>query len=333
MEFNSQPKVLLSIVTWNHHDSIEHTIRSIFRQSYPNIQLVVFDNNSSDNTPAVLKKFNENQQITFIFNKENIGFCGGHNYVISHFVNYDIIILVNPDLILDDGCVGEIIEGFSIDNKIGAVCSLLLQSDGETPLIDSMGMRLTRSRRYELINHGLPLRALKLKSGYIAGLDGALPAFKKQAVESLLIDGDFFNQLFFSHKEDWDISWRMSLFGWKTYFNPNAIALHPRGFKPNNLKARAKMNSTIKYDAFKNQFLLLLINEDFSNFLRDIFAIVPKLFLASVYCIFYERASLRAYPFVIRNWPKIMSIRRDVQNRRKLSSAEFRNEFIYGKSN
>jgi len=305
---NNRPKILLSIVTWNHANSIQATIDSVYKQTYSDFKLVVFDNNSSDNTVGVLRSYESQPNFELIENTQNIGFCGGHNHVI----------------ILKDDYLEKTLKAFEIDPEIGAVCGLLVQSFDSDPIIDSSGMSLTKSRRFILKNHGRHLNSVRLQSGYVAGLDGALPAFKREAVKSLLINEEFFNPMFFSHKEDWDISWRLILFGWKVYFNKESIATHPRFFKQNQIKLRKNIDPNIKYHGFKNQFLLLIINEDRTNFSKDFVTIVSRILLTTVFCLFFERKSLKAYSYIMSNKNKILALRKKVQESKKIQPNNFR---------
>ena len=320
---NNRPKILLSIVTWNHEKTIQATIDSVFSQTYSHFKLVVFDNNSSDNTVDVLKTYQDKPNFELIENVQNSGFCGGHNHVIKNN-DFDFIILVNPDIILKNDYVEKTLKAFEIDPEIGAVCGLLVQSFDSDPIIDSSGMSLTKSRRFVLKNNGRRLNSVQLQSGYVAGLDGALPAFKREAVMSLMINDEFFNPMFFSHKEDWDISWRLILFGWKVYFNKESIATHPRFFKQNQIKLRKKIDPAIKYHGFKNQFLLLIINEDRTNFSKDFVIIVSRIFLTTVFCLFFERKSLKAYTYIMSNKNEILTLRKMVQARKKIQPDKFR---------
>jgi GT2 family glycosyltransferase len=318
----TSPKIILSIVTWNHERTIKATLDSILQQTYENFEVVVVDNYSTDKTLEIIEPF-VNEKIHLVKNMENVGFCGGHNQIIQSY-SFDYILLVNPDIVLKNNYLEQTLKAFEKDSRIGAVCGLLVQSFDENPIIDSTGMNLVKSRRFTLINHGLPLSSANVKSGYVSGLDGALPMFKWEAVNSLLIGNTFFNELFFAHKEDWDVSWRLLLYGWKTYFNKDSVAIHPRYFKPNKLKDRLKIDNKIKYDAFKNQFLLLLINEDKRNFFKDSFIIIPRLAATTFFCLIFERKSLNAFKFLLANRKQIMNIRKEVQSSRRISSAEFR---------
>ena len=319
----AQPLVLLSIVTWNHERTIGDTLDSIKKQTHKNYRVVVFDNGSTDRTLEIVRTYADGRDIVLIENGTNVGFCGGHNEVVSKY-KAPYVLLVNPDVILTETYLERTLSAFAISPEIGAVCGLLLQSAESDPVIDSTGMQLERSRRFTLINHGARLGSVKLQSGYVAGLDGALPMFRQKTIESLLINGNFFNPLFFAHKEDWDVSWRLLLYGWKTYFNKDSVAIHPRHFKPNKWRERLRINKRIKYDAFKNQLLLLYTNEDRFNFIKDSLVILPRMLAATLFCVIFERQSLRAFPFLFTHRKEILRVRKQVQSNRKISPKHFR---------
>jgi alpha-1,3-rhamnosyltransferase len=54
-----QPLVSVIISCHNHQAYIQQCIESVARQTYPNIELIVFDDGSSDNSPALLKSLSE----------------------------------------------------------------------------------------------------------------------------------------------------------------------------------------------------------------------------------------------------------------------------------
>jgi glycosyltransferase involved in cell wall biosynthesis len=58
------PLVSVIIPTFNSSRTIEKTLKSIKNQSYNNIEIIVIDNNSTDNTKEISLKYTEN-----VFNK------------------------------------------------------------------------------------------------------------------------------------------------------------------------------------------------------------------------------------------------------------------------
>jgi alpha-1,3-rhamnosyltransferase len=72
------PLVSIIISCFNHEDYIQACIESVVRQTYPNIELIVFDDGSSDNSPAILKTLSEKHGF-FFQAQENIGLSGTLN--------------------------------------------------------------------------------------------------------------------------------------------------------------------------------------------------------------------------------------------------------------
>ena len=55
---NKKPKVSIIIPTKNSSKTLEYTLKSVISQSYKNIEIIVVDNNSSDNTKQIAKAYN-----------------------------------------------------------------------------------------------------------------------------------------------------------------------------------------------------------------------------------------------------------------------------------
>lgn len=67
-----RPLVSVIISCYNHQDYIQQCIESVVRQTYSNIELIVFDDGSDDNSPAILKSLGE--RYGFFFQpQKNIG--------------------------------------------------------------------------------------------------------------------------------------------------------------------------------------------------------------------------------------------------------------------
>jgi glycosyltransferase involved in cell wall biosynthesis len=71
-EQRSQPLVSFVIPTYNRGYCIGQTIRSILQQTYRNIEIIVLDDGSVDDTPQVIKSF-DNPRIVYYRFEENMG--------------------------------------------------------------------------------------------------------------------------------------------------------------------------------------------------------------------------------------------------------------------
>ncbi|WP_276371994.1 glycosyltransferase family A protein [Chryseolinea sp. H1M3-3] len=71
---NEYPLVSIGIPTYNRNYGIKRTLDSIWEQQYPNIEVIISDNCSTDNTQEVIQSFCENHpQISYYRQKSNIG--------------------------------------------------------------------------------------------------------------------------------------------------------------------------------------------------------------------------------------------------------------------
>lgn len=309
-------KLIISIVTWNSEKTITACIESVLKQSFKDFILYVIDNNSHDGTCVLVEQFKDDR-LRMFKKTENTGFCGGHNFTIKNSSN-KFVLLVNPDIIMCPDYVEKALKRMESDKRIGTVCGLLLQSELTHPecAIDSAGLELMNSRVMRMKHHGEKVSTSKLKMEGVFGADGALPLYRRIMIDDISFKGEFFDSMFFAHKEDWDISWRAHIYGWKTVFDPECIAVHPRHFRPKNLKVRETIDRSIKVHAVKNQLILLLKNESPSSFLINSIFIIPRQLAIFFYILLLERTSLKAYQFVINNYKDIMAKRKVIQSRR-----------------
>jgi GT2 family glycosyltransferase len=163
----------------------------------------------------------------------------------------------------------------------------------------------------------------------VFGADGALPLYRRSMIEDVAQNGEFFDSMFFAHKEDWDVAWRARWRGWKTICDPSCVAVHPRSFKPETLKVRATMSAEVRYHTVKNQLILLLKNIDFATGLQRLPAIAFRQLEILSYVLLIERGSLRAYSFVMQNVLTILRNRQKIRSGRKVSPRQMR-KFLDG---
>lgn len=320
---------MASIVTWNHAHCIEKCIASLLAQTELPQEIVVYDNASTDQTSQVLERFS--QPIRLIRSPENRGFCSGHNAVIQS-TKSELVLLVNPDVVLAEDYIEKGVERMESEPSLGTVCGLLVQSDPADRgcLVDGAGLRMCRSRRLILRHRCAPLHKIKPEASEVFGADGALPLFRRKMIEDVSIEGQFFDPMFFAHKEDHDVAWRAQIYGWKTVFHPACVAVHPRHFKPGDRKLRRRIQPEIKYHAIKNDLILLLKNEDLSNFLKDCHHILPRRIAILAYVLLFERSSLRAYSFVFKNLATIVRHRKAMMRNRRVLPPRIRRAFLLG---
>ncbi len=73
-----KPRVSVILPTYNRAIYLDRAISSVLNQSYPDFELIVVDDASTDNTEEVVKIFNDDR-IKYIRNEKNLGGAGARN--------------------------------------------------------------------------------------------------------------------------------------------------------------------------------------------------------------------------------------------------------------
>jgi GT2 family glycosyltransferase len=89
---NYTPKVAVVILNWNGVEHLRKFLPSVTASVWPNLEIVVGDNASTDGSVTFIKGAYPN--ITVIENDANYGFTGGYNKVLQQVVA-DYYILLN----------------------------------------------------------------------------------------------------------------------------------------------------------------------------------------------------------------------------------------------
>ncbi|WP_303311007.1 glycosyltransferase family 2 protein [Hymenobacter sp. BT730] len=320
-----QALVTLSIVTWNSAECIEACLRSVLNQSYAQFELWVVDNASADDTCAIVAALAEtDNRIRLHQLDQNTGFCGGHNYTLNR-TSTEAVLLVNPDTELAPDYLERALAALRKEEDLGVVCGLLLQSREDDARIDSAGMLALPDGRFALRLHGVrQSQAGKLTSQYVDGADGALPLYRRQFIDDLRVEGEFFDPRFFAHKEDWDIAWRGQLLGWRTLFEPACRAIHPRQFQPDNLRVRLRMSRKVRANAVRNQWIMLIKNTPKTKVWQLLTRALPRQLAILGYLLVAERSSLSAVRYVWQHRKAILASRHIIQSRARAAWAPAR---------
>lgn len=104
MGMNDRASCLVSIgiPTYNRANSyLRYALRSAVNQTYKDIEIIVSDNCSPDNTESVVKEFDDTR-IRYYKQKENIGPVNNRNFCIEQSRGDYFVMLLDDDLIDDD---------------------------------------------------------------------------------------------------------------------------------------------------------------------------------------------------------------------------------------
>lgn len=116
------PKISIVIVTYNNLELTRLCLDSIHDNTeYPNYEIVVVDNASSDNTVAYLEEYIKNHaNVVFIKSENNLGFAGGNNLGVKA-AGGEYVVLLNNDTIVTPGWLHNLLLHLQQNANVGMV--------------------------------------------------------------------------------------------------------------------------------------------------------------------------------------------------------------------
>lgn len=117
-----QPKVSVIVLTYNNLDLTKACLHSIEKHShYYNMELILVDNASSDDTPQYLTEYAKlHNNVIVCLNQDNLGFSAGNNVGLK-IATGDYIVILNNDTYVTDGWLHGLIRGLRRNPKLGLV--------------------------------------------------------------------------------------------------------------------------------------------------------------------------------------------------------------------
>jgi GT2 family glycosyltransferase len=302
------------------------------------VEVVILNNDPRQDARAAIGNRAADPRVRIV----EMGYEAGFSVAINrgiHESTRDLVMLSNADLFPSSTYLSELERFFADHPRAGAAIGKLLRYDLElgrpTGVIDSAGLVLTRQRRIMPRGEGEEDLGQLDEESEVFALDGAAVVVRRRALESVRIRDEYLDSNFFMHKDDHDLSWRLRLAGWECWYVPSAVAFHGRttrglgstryrsdlrGFHRNEL---AK-SPGVRVHAMKNQWLMLLKNEDGRNFLRDFPYILAREAAVVGHNVLFAPRSLTAIPLTLSLLPRTLAKRRAIKRSQSLPPSGLR---------
>lgn len=216
--------ISIIILTYNSSLYIENLLTSITKRYQKNItqkdlEIIVADNGSTDDTVKIVKKFKTG--VKLLENGGNLGFAAGINKGVG-VATGDILLFVNPDANLADGDLMDVVGEFE-NSKVGIVGGEIRSGDGRREL--SCGKFYTFFNIF-LLSLGLEevarVRFAPKRKRYVDFVSGAFFAIKRD----LFLKLGGFDEHFFMYIEDQELCFRVKKEGYQVLFCPFATITH-----------------------------------------------------------------------------------------------------------
>ncbi|MEO6694814.1 MAG: glycosyltransferase [Ignavibacteria bacterium] len=120
------------IVNYNTGEILRKCIESIFRfENKINFEVIVVDNNSTDNSKVIIKELTYvHTKLKPIYLSQKKGFSFANNRAIEE-ASGNFALIMNPDIFFTEPVLETLISDLNQNEKLGAVCPLLLGEDGK----------------------------------------------------------------------------------------------------------------------------------------------------------------------------------------------------------
>lgn len=245
--------VTVIIPNYNGIAYIKDCLDSLKMQSYPDFEIIVVDNASTDGSCEVVEK--DFPEVKLIKLSQNFGFCRAVNEGIR-VTKTKYLILLNNDTKADKDFVRELKNAIDAHDDTFSVAAKMLQMNAPDK-IDAAGdlycalgwaFALGKDKKSDRYN----------KESVIFSACGGASIYRKSMFEQI----GYFDELHFTYLEDVDVGYRARIMGFSNRYTPKAVVYHAgsgtTGSRYNPFKVRmASRNSW--YVIYKNMPLLQII--------------------------------------------------------------------------
>jgi GT2 family glycosyltransferase len=246
--------VSVIILNWNTKHLLEMFIPIVVKNStYPNVDIVVADNGSTDNSLEWLK--NNYPNIRIIAFPHNYGFSEGYNKALA-IVNTEFSVLLNSDVAPAVGWLEPLVKIMTNNNKVAAVVPKIKDynnlgkfeyAGAAGGFIDRFGYTFCRGRLFDVLEEDYGQYDTERKIFWGSGA-------------ALMVRTELFNSTggldkdFFAHMEEIDWCWRVKNMGYEIMFTPDSKVFHIGG-------------GTLSYNNYRKNYL---------NFRNNLFLLVKN---------------------------------------------------------
>lgn len=223
------PLVSLVVLNYNGEEIIEECIASLQKTTYPNYEIIVVDNASTDGSWRILSAL---PGIALFKTEKNLGYAGGNNFGIAR-AKGKYFATVNNDIIVDPGWLNDPVSCLESDDSIGIV-SCRQMDYWHREIVDTLFATVPAHFTPYHVGTQEPYAGLPdfHHRGLVLIANGASAIYRRKCIDDIGI----FDTVYFAYHEESDLCLRGFLNGWKCLYVPSAVVYHRHGHSFNKLK-------------------------------------------------------------------------------------------------
>ncbi len=320
---NREPLVSILVLNYNGKKFLKECFDSILKSTYPNFEIVLVDNNSSDDSSAYTQA--NYPMVKIVQTHRNAGYSRAYNIAFRE-VQGKYYILLNNDVVVAENWLEPLVSVAESDSKIGALQPKIrsLIDDGyfeyagaSGGFMDKYGYPFLRGRIFYTIEQD---EGQYDDESFVFWTSGAAMFVRAEALEK---SGDL-DEDFVHHMEEIDLCWRLHLVDYRLKVIPESVIYHYAG-------------ATIKADSFKkvywnhrNGIFTLIKNLEKGNLVKTLIfrylldvinvfhAVIGQLDFKHAYAI------IKSHIWLIINLKMIFQKRKEVQEIRVVSDRNYK---------
>jgi len=273
----TNPRICVLVLNWNGAADTIECVQSLKKVTYPNVEIVVIDNGSSDESVQLIRSaFND---LKIIELETNLLYGGGNNAGLSwaHEQGFAYVVFLNNDTTVEPNFLEPLIQGFNFSPRVGMVAPLMCYSASPelvwygggrvnlwTGVVEHLHIRQNVSK----------LDSTTRNTDYITGCCLMMPT-------SLAVELGGFDPSFKMYGEDVDLSLRTRTAGYDLIFVPTSRICH---------KVSASVGGEFSLSKMKRKLMgLLRIYATHAKFYQWFTIVLWQMILSFKYLVIYFR--------------------------------------------
>ncbi|MCK4755289.1 MAG: glycosyltransferase family 2 protein, partial [Calditrichia bacterium] len=225
---NREPLVSILVLNYNGKKFLKECFDSILKSTYPNFEIALVDNNSSDDSVAYTQA--DYPMVKIVQTHRNAGYSRAYNIAFRE-VQGKYYILLNNDVVVAENWLEPLVNVAESDSKIGALQPKIrsLIDDGyfeyagaSGGFMDKYGYPFLRGRIFYTIERD---EGQYDDKSFVFWTSGAAMFVRAEALEK---SGDL-DEDFVHHMEEIDLCWRLHLVDYRLKVIPESVIYHYAG--------------------------------------------------------------------------------------------------------
>lgn len=176
------PLISVYVLNHNYGEFLECAIESVLEQTYQNIEIIIIDDCSHDNSGSIIQKYKKNKAIKVIRNKDQLGLIKSANIALKN-LNGELVIRLDADDYFEKNAIellfNNFIRAYKLNNDVVGIFGNYNEIDRDSNFIRT----INKVKTDQLINElDIPIHGActLIKKEWLDNIDGYDETFSRQ---------------------------------------------------------------------------------------------------------------------------------------------------------